>query len=195
LQLARLATAVAELYTLGRSAMRIKTKIVVVVFTLFVVAIVLSDVLFQRGSLRPASAIYHGSLSSDRTNLTFWVSNSTPNLMVVDLGPIEVRNGTDWRQCPIWTDKPSPQIDSLLRVLPYTATQKQITVITPLQPSSWRLKVVEAQALAGPERYFAGLRWHYKSRVALTTNSFANSTTWLGHHRQVIIYEAEGVSE
>jgi len=174
-----------------------KPKVVIGVLTLVVVVIVLSVALVQRGSLRPANAIYRGDLSADQTNLTFWVSNPTPKMIVVDFGAIEAREGTNWRRCSIWTEKPSPvpQIDSLLRVLPYTATQKQITVTTPLQPLSWRLKMVEAEGLAGLERYFVGLRWHYSSGVALTSNTFAKSSTWLGHQKQVIIYETGDLRE
>jgi hypothetical protein len=118
-------------------------------------------------------------------------------MVVVDFGAIEARQATLWRRCPLWTDKPSPipQIDSLLSVPPYTATQKQLTVTTPLEPSSWRLNAVEAEALAGPERYSVELMWHYKSNVALTTNAFAKSGTWLGHRRQVIIQETGRLNE
>jgi hypothetical protein len=172
-------------------------KLGIGVLATLVVAVALLVALTRRRPVTPATAIYRGYLSADRTNLTFWVSNPTPRMVVIDFGAIEARDATNWRRCPLWTDKPSPipQIDSLLSVPPYTATQKQVTVTTPLDPSSWRLNAVEAEALAGPERYYVELRWHYKSKVALTTNSFAKSGTWLGYHRQVIIKETGGVSE
>jgi hypothetical protein len=178
-------------------------KLGIGVLATLVVAVALLVALTRRRSVTPATAIYRGYLSADRTNLTFWVSNPTPRMVVIDFGAIEAhdatkaRDATNWRRCPLWTDKasPIPQIDSLLSVPPYTATQKQVTVTTPIDPSSWRLNAVEAEALDGPERYYVELRWHYKSKVALTTNSFAKSGTWLGYHRQVIIKETGGVSE
>jgi hypothetical protein len=177
--------------------MQIQPKVVIGVLALLVVAVALSVALTQRRSVTPANAIYRSYLSVDHTNLTFWVSNPTPRMIVVDFGAIEARDGTNWRRCPLWTDKPSPipQIDLLLSVLPYTATQKQIRVTTPLEPSSWRLNAVEAEALAGPERYYVGLKWHYKSKITPTTNSFPKSSTWLGHHRQIIINETGAMSE
>jgi hypothetical protein len=177
--------------------MRKHAKLGIGVLATFVVVVALLVAFIGRRSVTPANAIYHGYLSADRTNLTFWVSNPTPRMVVVDFGAIEARDATNWRRCPLWTDKPSPipQSDSLLSVPPYTATQKQVTVTTPLEPSSWRLNAVEAEALAGPERYYVELMWHYKSKVALTTNAFATSGTWLGHHRQVIIKETGEVSK
>jgi hypothetical protein len=167
------------------------------VLATLVVAAALLLALTGRRSVTPANGVYRGYLSLDGTNLTFLVSNPTPRMIVVNFGAMEARTGTNWRLCPLWTDKPStfPALDGLLTVLPNTATQEQITVTALLEPSSWRLHAVEADAVAGPERYYAELMWHFKSKVPLTTNSFAKSGTWLGHHKALIINETGAVSE
>src|SRR5215472_7761840 len=94
-----------------------------------------------RPSITAANAVYRGYLSADRTNLTIWVSNSTPRMVVVKLESIEARHATNWRRFPLWTDKPSP-IPQVLGVPPFTAAEKQVTVPTPLEPASWKLNAV-----------------------------------------------------
>ena len=110
---------------------------------------------------------------------------------MVQLRPIEVYDGTSWHAGPIWTERSrsTSQTDPTLSLSPHTAAEKQITAGALLQPLSWMLKVIEADVLVGPERYVAALRLHIGG-IAITTNSFAPSSIYYGHHREIIVREA-----
>jgi hypothetical protein len=170
--------------------MRTHPKLVSGVLATLVVAVALSLALTRRHSVILANVTYRGYLSGGNTNLTFWVTNPTPKMVSIDFQALETLDGTIWRGCPLWTAKPYPVL-----VHPYTATQQRLTVTNPLDSSSWRLKVTEAQELTGPARYYAPLRWYYKAKIPLTTNSLASNMMWWGHHRKVIFNETGEVSE
>src|SRR5215472_14913323 len=121
--------------------MRKHAKLCIGVLATLVVAVILLVLFTGRPSITAANAVYRGYLCADRTNLTIWVSNSTPRMVVVKLESIEARHATNWRRFPLWTDKPSP-IPQVLGVPPFTAAEKQVTVPTPLEPASWKLNAV-----------------------------------------------------